>query len=150
MPPGRFGGPLVVSMRPFAARDVDTVTEVMRRLVRSHGAPLHAGDPAESRSDKWKVRRAVQHDARAPKLSASTNKAIPPSPPSPSSERLRIVYLCQALKMSFSRFVLWTARYYAIAKTTLRPIRLRTAANKAEVAVRRSWPLMRKTSAVRP
>lgn len=47
VPVGRFGGPLVVSMRPFAARDVDTVTEVTRRFVRSHGAPLHAGDPAE-------------------------------------------------------------------------------------------------------
>lgn len=46
VPVGRFGGPLVVSMRPFAARDVDTVTEVTRRFVRSHGAPLHIGDPA--------------------------------------------------------------------------------------------------------
>lgn len=46
VPVGRFGGPLVVSMRPFAARDVDTVTEVTRRFVRSHGAPLHVGDPA--------------------------------------------------------------------------------------------------------
>jgi uncharacterized protein YcsI (UPF0317 family) len=43
---GRFGGPLVVSMRPFAAHDVETVTEVTRRFVRSHGAPLHIGDPA--------------------------------------------------------------------------------------------------------
>ncbi len=46
VPVGRFGGPLVVSMRPFAARDVDAVTEVTRRFVRSHGAPLHVGDPA--------------------------------------------------------------------------------------------------------
>ena len=29
---GRFGGPLVVSMRPFAAPDVATVTEVTRRF----------------------------------------------------------------------------------------------------------------------
>jgi uncharacterized protein YcsI (UPF0317 family) len=47
VPVGRFGGPLVVSMRPFAARDVETVTEVTRRFVRSHGAPMHVGDPAE-------------------------------------------------------------------------------------------------------
>ncbi len=46
VPVGRFGGPLVVSMRPFAARDVDRVTEVTRRFVRSHGAPVHKGDPA--------------------------------------------------------------------------------------------------------
>lgn len=46
VPVGRFGGPLVVSMRPFAARDVDTVTEVTRRFVHSHGAPLHVGDQA--------------------------------------------------------------------------------------------------------
>jgi uncharacterized protein YcsI (UPF0317 family) len=43
---GRFGGPLVVSMRPFAARDVDTVAGVTRRFVRSHGAPLHVGNPS--------------------------------------------------------------------------------------------------------
>lgn len=46
VPVGRFGGPLVVSMRPFAARDVDTVTEVTRRFLRSHGAPVHVGDAA--------------------------------------------------------------------------------------------------------
>ena len=46
VPVGRFGGPLVVSMRPFAVAAVDTVTEVTRRFVRSHGAPLHVGDPA--------------------------------------------------------------------------------------------------------
>ncbi len=42
---GRFGGPLVVSMRPFAARDVATVTEVTSRFSRVHGGPLHIGDP---------------------------------------------------------------------------------------------------------
>lgn len=46
VPVGRFGGPLVVSMRPFAVAAVDTVTEVTRRFVRSHGAPVHVGDPA--------------------------------------------------------------------------------------------------------
>lgn len=43
---GRFGGPLVVSMRPFAAADVPRVVEITSRLPRSHGAPLHVGDPA--------------------------------------------------------------------------------------------------------
>jgi uncharacterized protein YcsI (UPF0317 family) len=33
-------------MRPFAASDVNKVTEVTGRFVRSHGAPLHVGDPA--------------------------------------------------------------------------------------------------------
>ncbi len=42
---GRFGGPLVVSMRPFAARDVATVTEITSRFRRVHGGPLHIGDP---------------------------------------------------------------------------------------------------------
>jgi uncharacterized protein YcsI (UPF0317 family) len=42
---GRFGGPLVVSMRPFAARDVATVTEITGRFSRVHGGPLHIGDP---------------------------------------------------------------------------------------------------------
>lgn len=46
VPVGRFGGPLVVSMRPFSASDVDQVTATTGRFVRSHGAPLHIGDPA--------------------------------------------------------------------------------------------------------
>lgn len=43
---GRFGGPLVVSMRPFAADAVETVRQVTARFSRVHGAPLHTGDPA--------------------------------------------------------------------------------------------------------
>jgi len=43
---GRFGGPLVVSMRPFAAKDVATVKAVTARFPRVHGTPLHEGDPA--------------------------------------------------------------------------------------------------------
>lgn len=43
---GPFHGPLVVSMRPFAREDVATVTAITARLPRSHGAPVHAGDPA--------------------------------------------------------------------------------------------------------
>jgi uncharacterized protein YcsI (UPF0317 family) len=45
IPVGKFGGPLVVSMRPFARSDVETVTAVTRRFSRVHGAPLHVGDP---------------------------------------------------------------------------------------------------------
>jgi len=43
---GPFHGPLVVSMRPFARNDVEQVTAVTARLPRSHGAPIHRGDPA--------------------------------------------------------------------------------------------------------
>jgi uncharacterized protein YcsI (UPF0317 family) len=42
---GPFGGPLVVSMRPFARRDVTTVRTVTSRFPRVHGAPIHEGDP---------------------------------------------------------------------------------------------------------
>ena len=45
-PVGAFGGPLVVSMRPFARDAVDTVKAVTGRFPRVHGAPLHAGDAA--------------------------------------------------------------------------------------------------------
>jgi uncharacterized protein YcsI (UPF0317 family) len=43
---GRFRPKLVVSMRPFQITDVAAVTEITGRLPRSHGAPLHVGDPA--------------------------------------------------------------------------------------------------------
>jgi uncharacterized protein YcsI (UPF0317 family) len=46
VPAGRFAGPLVVSMRPFALADVPRVIDITARLPRSHGAPIHAGDPA--------------------------------------------------------------------------------------------------------
>jgi uncharacterized protein YcsI (UPF0317 family) len=45
-PAGRFRGPLVVSMRPFAPAEVATVRAVTGRFTRVHGAPLHQGDPA--------------------------------------------------------------------------------------------------------
>jgi uncharacterized protein YcsI (UPF0317 family) len=45
VPAGRFAGPVVVSMRPFAAADVPRVTAITAQLPRSHGAPLHRGDP---------------------------------------------------------------------------------------------------------
>jgi uncharacterized protein YcsI (UPF0317 family) len=46
LPAGRFSGPLVVSMRPYAASEVARVTEVTRRYPQAHGEPVHAGDPA--------------------------------------------------------------------------------------------------------
>ncbi len=44
-PIGRFGGSLVVSMRPFGRHDVATVKEVTSRFPRVHGAPIHEGSP---------------------------------------------------------------------------------------------------------
>lgn len=44
-PVGAFGGPLVVSMRPFPAEQVETVRAVTARFPRLHGAPIHQGDP---------------------------------------------------------------------------------------------------------
>ncbi len=43
---GVFGGPLVVSMRPFAKESVAEVRQITRRFSRVHGGPVHAGDPA--------------------------------------------------------------------------------------------------------
>jgi uncharacterized protein YcsI (UPF0317 family) len=43
---GRFAGPLVVSMRPVPADLVATAAAVTARFPASHGAPVHAGDPA--------------------------------------------------------------------------------------------------------
>lgn len=44
-PAGVFSGPMVVSMRPVPAHLVDRAFEVTGRYPRSHGAPIHAGDP---------------------------------------------------------------------------------------------------------
>ncbi len=46
-PAGRFAGPLVTSMRPVPADLVAVATAVTARYPASHGAPVHAGDPAE-------------------------------------------------------------------------------------------------------
>jgi uncharacterized protein YcsI (UPF0317 family) len=46
-PAGPFRGALVVSMRPFRPGDVPRVVEITGRLPRVHGAPVHAGDPAQ-------------------------------------------------------------------------------------------------------
>jgi uncharacterized protein YcsI (UPF0317 family) len=45
-PAGPFAGPMVVSMRPFAAADVPRVVEITARYPFAHGAPLHIGDPS--------------------------------------------------------------------------------------------------------
>lgn len=44
-PAGRFAGELVVSMRPIRRDDVDTAIGICSRFPRSHGAPVHVGDP---------------------------------------------------------------------------------------------------------
>ena len=42
---GIFGGPLVVSMRPFASESVDLVREVTGRFSNVHGGTIHVDDP---------------------------------------------------------------------------------------------------------
>ncbi len=44
---GPFAGPLVVSMRPMRPEQAQRATAVTAPYVRAHGAPVHAGDPAE-------------------------------------------------------------------------------------------------------
>jgi uncharacterized protein YcsI (UPF0317 family) len=46
-PAGRLAGPLVVSMRPIPRRLIDLAGQVTARYPTMHGAPVHAGDPAE-------------------------------------------------------------------------------------------------------
>ncbi|WP_137391049.1 putative hydro-lyase [Rhodoligotrophos defluvii] len=43
---GRFGGPLVVSMRAFSPQDAIRAIIVTERYPLAHGAPVHMGDPA--------------------------------------------------------------------------------------------------------
>jgi len=45
-PVGRFGGKLVVSMRPFRPEQADRAEAISARFVEMHGAPVHRGDPA--------------------------------------------------------------------------------------------------------
>jgi uncharacterized protein YcsI (UPF0317 family) len=45
-PAGRFGGPMVVSMRPIPAALVATAVEVSARIPAGHGAPVHVGEPS--------------------------------------------------------------------------------------------------------
>jgi len=44
-PAGAFHGPLVVSMRPIAAKDLVKAVEVTGRYPKVHGAPVYVGDP---------------------------------------------------------------------------------------------------------
>jgi uncharacterized protein YcsI (UPF0317 family) len=44
---GRFGGSLVVSMRPYRPEEIERVVEVTGRFPTMHGAPVHVGDPGE-------------------------------------------------------------------------------------------------------
>ena len=46
-PAGRFSGPLVVSMRPMTPEQAEQAAEITARFPDVHGAPVHAGDPAE-------------------------------------------------------------------------------------------------------
>lgn len=46
-PAGRLHGPLVVSLRPIPADRVAEATALSGRMPGVHGAPVHAGDPAE-------------------------------------------------------------------------------------------------------
>lgn len=41
----RFGGPLVVSMRPMTPKQAETATRICSRFPRAHGTPIHVGDP---------------------------------------------------------------------------------------------------------
>lgn len=43
---GRFGGPLVVSLRPLPADRVVDAVRITSRYPAVHGAPVHVGDPA--------------------------------------------------------------------------------------------------------
>ena len=45
-PAGQFAGKMVVSMRPFVARDAIRAVQICTRFPAVHGAPVHLGDPA--------------------------------------------------------------------------------------------------------
>ena len=44
---GPFGGPLVVSMRPFSFSDSDRAIAITARFPSAHGAPVHVGSPED-------------------------------------------------------------------------------------------------------
>jgi len=46
VPAGPFGGPMVVSMRPFSRADAVQAVAITGHCDRVHGAPVHVGDPA--------------------------------------------------------------------------------------------------------
>lgn len=45
VPAGRFGGQMVVTMRPIPAHQVAQAHEISRRFPQAHGAPIAQGDP---------------------------------------------------------------------------------------------------------
>jgi uncharacterized protein YcsI (UPF0317 family) len=45
-PAGPFSGKMVVSMRPFRAKDAIRAVQICTRFPSVHGAPIHLGDPA--------------------------------------------------------------------------------------------------------
>ncbi len=45
VPSGPFGGPLVVSMRPFRGGDAVRAVQISTRYPMAHGAPVHLGAP---------------------------------------------------------------------------------------------------------
>lgn len=45
-PSGRLRGDMVVSMRPFKARDAIRAVQICSRFPSVHGAPMHLGDPS--------------------------------------------------------------------------------------------------------
>jgi uncharacterized protein YcsI (UPF0317 family) len=45
VPAGRFHGPMVVTMRPIPAAQVEHVRAISSRYPHAHGAPVHVGDP---------------------------------------------------------------------------------------------------------
>ncbi|AEI92926.1 putative hydro-lyase [Roseobacter litoralis] len=47
VPAGRFGGHMVVTMRPIPQAQVDQAREISRRFPQAHGAPIAVGDPAQ-------------------------------------------------------------------------------------------------------
>ncbi len=47
VPAGRFGGKMVVTMRPIPSAQVERAREISRRFPQAHGAPIAAGDPAD-------------------------------------------------------------------------------------------------------
>ena len=44
-PVGRFGGKMVVSMRPIRVEDLQLVVKVTMQMPSAHGGPVHIGDP---------------------------------------------------------------------------------------------------------
>jgi len=46
VPAGPFSGPLVVSMRPMTPRNAEIAARLSAAFPRSHGGPVHAGDPS--------------------------------------------------------------------------------------------------------